>query len=131
MISWEMATVGHPLSDLANFTTPYVLAVDKGGPRYPPAFLPGATPGLPTEQQIIRWYAEVAGWDPAPDMTWGAAFGMFRSSIIMQGIAARYARRQASSANAKSYADMMQPFGEFTWTLIEKAKNSTRSKLRL
>lgn len=63
-------------------------------------------------------------------MTWGAAFGMFRSSIIMQGIAARYARRQASSANAKNYADMMQPFGEFAWTLVEKAKNPTRSKTR-
>ena len=49
----------------------------------------------------------------------------------MQGIAARYARRQASSANAKSYADMMQPFGEFAWTLVVKAKNSSKSKSRL
>jgi len=49
----------------------------------------------------------------------------------MQGIAARYARRQASSANAKSYADMMQPFGEFAWTLVVKAKNSAGSRSRL
>jgi aminoglycoside phosphotransferase (APT) family kinase protein len=126
-----MATIGHPLSDLANFTTPYALAKDKNGLRYHPGFIPGATPGLPTEQQIIQWYTEVAGWDPTPDMAWGTAFGIFRGSIIMQGIAARYARRQASSANAKSYADMMQPLGEFAWTLVEKAKNSTGRKSRL
>jgi aminoglycoside phosphotransferase (APT) family kinase protein len=126
-----MATIGHPLSDVINLTSQFVLALDRTGPRYHPGFVPGATPGLPSEQQIIRWYAEVAGWDPAPDLTWGAAFGMFRSSIIMQGIAARYALRQASSANAKSYAEMMQPFGEFAWTLVEKAKNSTRQKSRL
>ena len=126
-----MATIGHPLSDLANLLNPYVLAVDPQGPRGNPTFVPGATPGLPTEEQAIRWYAEVAGWDPAPDMTWGAAFGMLRSCVIMQGIAARYALRQASSANAKSYADMMLPFGELAWSLVEKVKVSSGTKSRL
>lgn len=126
-----MATIGHPLSDLINLTTPYVLALDQSAPQHHPSFVPGTTPGLPTERQITQWYTEVAGWDPTPDMTWGAAFGMFRSSIIMQGIAARYAMRQASSANAKSYAEMMRPFGEFAWTLVEKAKDSTRQNSRL
>jgi aminoglycoside phosphotransferase (APT) family kinase protein len=126
-----MATIGHPLSDLANLLNPYVLAINPQGPNGHPDFVPGATPGLPTEEQAINWYAEVARWNPAPDMTWGAAFGMLRSCVIMQGIAARYALRQASSANARSYAEMMIPFGELAWSLVEKAKDSGGPKPRL
>ena len=40
----------------------------------------------------------------------------------MQGIAARYALRQASSAKAKEYGVQMRPFAEFAWSLIEKLK---------
>jgi len=108
-----------------------VLAPSQYGLKGNLAFGPGATPGLPTEEQVLEWYAEVAGWDPAPEMTWGAAFGMFRSCIIMQGIAARYARRQASSANAGTYIGLIQPFGERAWDLVEKAMISTGHKSRL
>lgn len=126
-----MATIGHPLSDLANLTNPYVLAKNPTGPKGQPGFKEGATPGLPTEKQVTQWYTEVAGWDPSPDMTWAAAFGMLRSCVIMQGIAARYARRQASSANAKSYAEMMNPFGELAWSLVVQVKDSMGNKSRL
>jgi len=79
----------------------------------------------------MEWYAEIAGWNPAPEQPWGDAFGMFRSSIIAQGIAARYARRQASSAQAKSYGDARTGLGEFAWQLIEKLKEGKEDKARL
>jgi aminoglycoside phosphotransferase (APT) family kinase protein len=117
-----MATIGHPLSDLANLLTPYTTAAipiaEKSG-RAQVAFKPGNTEGLPTKSQNIAWYREVAGWDPAPDMTWGDAFGVYRGTIIMQGIAARYAMRVASSAKAQEYAVQMKPFAEVAWTLIQ------------
>ncbi|KAI9720443.1 MAG: hypothetical protein M1812_002949 [Candelaria pacifica] len=122
ILDWEMSTVGHPLSDLANLLSPYVLASEGNTFRHQPAFHPSTTPGLPTREQCIGWYREIAGWDPQPEMTWGDAFGTFRNSVIMQGIAARYARRQASSARAKEYAEQMCPSGEFTWSLVEKLK---------
>ena len=53
-------------------------------------------------------------------MLWGDAFGVFRGSIIMQGIAARHALRQASSERAREYAVQMAPFGEVGWNLVEK-----------
>ena len=40
----------------------------------------------------------------------------------MQGIAARYALRQASSEKAKEYAVLMGPFGEFAWDLLQHLK---------
>jgi aminoglycoside phosphotransferase (APT) family kinase protein len=117
-----MSTIGHPLSDLCNLLTPYTLvkfpvAVEIG--RGDRSFQPGATPGLPTKEQCVRWYLEAAGWDPTSEITWGDAFGVFRNSVIMQGIAARYALRQASSAKASEYGKHMAPFGEIGWSLVQ------------
>lgn len=130
--SWEMSTIGHPLSDLANLLTPYTTSTSelaRSIGRGNTAFLPGRTPGLPTKEECIAWYREVAGWDPAPDMTWGDAFGIYRGSIIMQGIAARYALRQASSARAIEYAVQMKPFAEVAWGLVQACKRERGAKL--
>lgn len=88
------------------------------------AFQPGVTVGLPSRDQLISWYAEVAGWDPKPDMTWGDAFGTYRAAIIMQGIAARYALRQASSPKAQEYGAQMGPFAEIAWDLVQEYKQT-------
>ena len=117
-----MSTIGHPLSDVVNLTMPFLTAAD--GPNPHKGFLPGATPGLPTKGQVMAWYTEVSGYNPEPDLLWGTAFGMYRSSVIMQGIAARYAVRQASSAKAKDYAAMMGPYGEQAYKIFLKANKS-------
>jgi aminoglycoside phosphotransferase (APT) family kinase protein len=91
-------------------------------------FQPGATSGLPTREQLIEWYAEVAGWDPRPDFTWGDAFTTYRSAIIMQGIAARYALRQASSAQAVEYAKGVKPYAEIAWGLVQEFKRGCEKK---
>lgn len=119
-----MSTIGHPLSDITNILNPYITA--SSGPNPHIGFIPGATPGLPTQDQVVSWYREVAGWNPEPDLTWGTAFSMFRQSVIMQGIAARVAQGQASSAEAKVYADSFRPFAEFAWGLILKAMGRAR-----
>lgn len=125
-----MSTIGHPLSDLMNMFTPYLTAY-ADTPRSQPGFKPGETPGLPTQNQVVKWYAEIAGWDPAPEVAWGAAFSMFRLTCIFQGIAARYAARQASSAQAKETGAMMHPWGEISWELVRKAKEANASKPKL
>ena len=128
--SWEMSTIGHPLSDIINLTMPFLTA--ETGPNAIPGFRPGATPGIPTLQEALKWYAEVKGYDPTPDLDWGSAFGMYRSSVIMQGIAARYAVRQASSEKAKDYADMMVPFGLTAYknfVKVREAKTESQAKL--
>ncbi|KAL8944759.1 MAG: hypothetical protein Q9211_000475 [Gyalolechia sp. 1 TL-2023] len=125
ILDWEMSTVGHPLSDLSNLLSPFVLALqplpEALASLTNSAFSPSATtPGLPSHSQCITWYAEVARWDPSPETGWGDAFGVFRNSAIMQGIAARYATRQASSARAGVYAAQMKPYGEFAWGLVDR-----------
>lgn len=120
-----MSTIGHPLSDLINLTMPFTFAA-RGASAYTASgssFREGATPGLPTQKQAIEWYREVAGWNPAPVLLWGEAFGMLRASCIMQGIAARYATRQASSEKAKDHGSMYQMFGDFAWIVVREAKD--------
>ena len=124
-----MSTVGHPLSDLSNLFSPFTFA---SVPEYRTKFF-GATnlerfvpdnlgPGLPSYKQAMEWYAEVARWNPKLDGKWGAAFGVFRNTVIMQGIAARYALRQATSAKAKEHGEKMGSFGEFAWLLVKQTR---------
>jgi aminoglycoside phosphotransferase (APT) family kinase protein len=127
-----MSTIGHPLSDLANALMPFSSARTVHGPpetRIPhaqAAFLPGATPGLPTLEQLASIYATAAGlgsgrWDGMDqELKWTLAFATFRLSAICQGIAARAAVRQASSANAQMLGNARGPVAELAWTLIQE-----------
>jgi len=128
-----MSTIGHPLSDLSNLIVPWTItsfSTDRRNSH--PAFAIGAqTPGLPTREQAIAWYAEVAGWEPAPELAWGTAFAMFRDSIIFQGIASRYAVRQASSVEALKVGQEMGPAAEICWQLVRRAKEGGKTKASL
>jgi len=150
-----MSTIGHPLSDLANMMTPFytapldstrVMNAHKG-------FLPGATPGLPTPQEIADLYFSTVAAQttsgtsssskPAQVMTesarererelqWAQAFNIFRQAAICQGIAARQAARQASSEVAARYANAREPLAEFAWELVQRvAGTSTEGKAKL
>lgn len=129
ILDWEMSTIGHPLSDVVNLTYGFFAAGIS--PLANDAFLPGKTPGLPRPDTILSWYTETAGWDPRSEMDWAIAFGVFRSSAILQGIAARYATRQASSEQAREYAVAFKPIGEKTFELIKKQKKLAGSKSKL
>lgn len=143
ILDWEMSTIGHPLSDVVNLLSPFTTATatladarnrDLDFPYFTNrgAFLPGATPGLPSQEELLDVYVRASGvYDPRSDMAWGAAFGMLRAAGILQGIAARVARRQASSAVAEKYAGSFVSLGELAWRMVEdeKAKEDVKGKL--
>lgn len=125
-----MATVGHPLSDVTNFMTQFFLSQAPGDTgSVAQAFKPGETPGLPQPDQIVKWYAAVAGYNPQPELNWGAAFSIYKLSGVLQGIAARYARRQASSAQAQIYAANRIPMAEYGWQLAQSAQKGSKAHL--
>ncbi|PHH61938.1 hypothetical protein CDD82_2068 [Ophiocordyceps australis] len=124
ILDWEMSTIGHPLSDVCNLLMPFYLAQDATISRLSSshaAMLPGRTPGLPPPPQLLAWYARVSGYDAAPDLKWGMAFNLFKMAAVFQGIAARYAQRQASSAQAKQVGEMRRPTAELAWKLAQEA----------
>ncbi|KAF4122637.1 putative kinase, aminoglycoside phosphotransferase (APT) family [Geosmithia morbida] len=116
LLDWEMSTIGHPLSDLANMMNPYYMT---------PGFFPSdSSPGLPSPDALMGWYADVAGWDPRPEADWAKAFSIFRLSAIAQGIAARVVRKQASSAQAKRYATIFPSLGVLAWNMVEERRST-------
>ncbi|RYP43730.1 hypothetical protein DL768_009737 [Monosporascus sp. mg162] len=129
ILDWEMSTLGHPLSDLANLLQPIygtgpgmVVASRSRSPSSRPAAASAAAEGLPDPETVVSWYRDAAGWDPAPEIAWALAFSVFRLSAICQGIAARVATRQASSESARRHAEAMGPLAETAWAMVQKAQ---------
>lgn len=126
-----MSTIGHPLSDLANLLQPWqnVVTMSPESPLANPGFLPGATPGMPTLEELQAAYHVVANMHGnegsqstaearARELRWAQAFSTFRLAAICQGIAARHAQRQASSAMAERVATMRNPLAEGAWRIV-------------
>jgi aminoglycoside phosphotransferase (APT) family kinase protein len=124
-----MSTIGHPLSDFSNLQTPYINAQYPISPDQS-TFTSNLHPGLPPRDQTVRWYTKHAGWDPSADAGWGDAFACLRNAVIMQGIAARLARRQASSEKAKEYAGQMPALGRVAWMLVEEERGRRKGGKR-
>ncbi|KAG0127198.1 kinase-like domain-containing protein [Tuber indicum] len=122
ILDWELSTIGHPLSDVSNLLSPYQLALEAGASVMfgeTKGLIPGATPGLPSRQQVIEWYAQASGWNILPsEMYWGDAFGFCRNAVIVQGITARAARRQASSAKAGTYSERTPKLVALAWKYV-------------
>ena len=103
VLDWELATIGHPLSDLAYFCLPY---------RQPFAELGGFVGidregmGLPAEEELLARYAEKTGRDGIEDWPVYMAFSFFRIAAIVQGVAARAALGNVSSASADAGRDL-------------------------
>lgn len=64
----------------------------------------------------------------ARELLWAEAFGIYRGAVIMQGIAARYAQRQASSEKAMVYGSAMAPQAEIAWAFVREVMARSRSQ---
>lgn len=129
-----MSTIGHPLSDLASLTTPFLIAGSSLGVKNSqgqPIFQDGVTPGIPDYETILKWYGEEVGQDVDGEAEWAGAFAIFKCALITQGIAARRALRQTSSAKSEGYADQMVPYSELTYRMVQKLKDQEKSKSKI
>lgn len=73
VLDWELATIGHPLADLAHVLSNYLH----------PTFVP--TPGTPTFEEAQKMYCEAVGRPyPIPGFAFCCAFSAFRMGVIAQ-----------------------------------------------
>jgi aminoglycoside phosphotransferase (APT) family kinase protein len=123
ILDWELSTLGHPLSDLCNIISPYLLANNPDATLSPDAhkFFPGETPGLPTKEEAISIYEKAVGWT-VEGIKWGEAFTLARNSVITQGISARSAMRQASSERAGEYEALTPKLADLVTKLVKEDK---------
>lgn len=103
VLDWELCTLGSPLADLANLTQPWAIDT-KHFQNATSNFnlftgFKGANKDVPIPREDLeREYCRLANQEyPIKEMPFARSWMLFRLSVISQGVAARYARRQASS----------------------------------
>jgi aminoglycoside phosphotransferase (APT) family kinase protein len=127
ILDWELCTLGSPLADLANITQPW--AVDA---RHIPKDsmiteftiirpFKNATKDVPIPlEDLEREYCRLANQPyPIKEMVFARSWMVFRLAIISQGIAARYARRQASSEKAFIHPHIFPLIGQLAKSILE------------
>lgn len=95
VLDWELATIGDPLMDLGSALAYWVDRDDDdmfASLRRQPSNLPG----MPTRSEFISRYLEQSKL-PCESFTFYEIFGLFRLSVIIQQIWARYRAGQTSN----------------------------------
>ncbi|WP_217642996.1 phosphotransferase family protein [Litoreibacter janthinus] len=98
LLDWELATLGHPLADLAYQCMQWRLPYE-GGMRGLGG-LDRAELGLPTERNYIARYCAQRGITPPENWPFYLVFSYFRLTAILQGVVARAQGGNASNPEA-------------------------------
>jgi len=122
ILDWELATLGHPLGDLAYSTGAYFLPSD--GPLL--RGLSGvdlAAAGIPDRAHFVARYAHAAGRDALPDLDFFLAFSFFRLAAILQGVYARSIQGNASADSAGVIGAMAPRLAEIGWSIASGVRD--------
>ena len=117
ILDWELATIGHPMADLAYLASFYRLPQD-GDPFKGLGGADLAALGLPTETELVGRYCEGVG-RPFPEDDWPfyLAFSLFRSASIGWGVYDRSRRGNAADQRAHLYGQMFRTCAEASWRI--------------
>jgi aminoglycoside phosphotransferase (APT) family kinase protein len=115
VLDWELATLGHPLADLAFSALAWRSRPEEyGGIKG----LDLAALGIPTEAAYLAHYYRSRRQPVAPLQPFHTAFALFRFAVIFEGIAARARRGTAAAANAASVGELSLAFARLGAELI-------------
>ncbi|CAL1126813.1 unnamed protein product [Cladocopium goreaui] len=123
VVDWELSTIGHPMSDLANLCLPYHLGEFGKVVDYPPM---GGDGGI-SEEEVLRSYCQAAGVEyPIDHWSFYTAFACFRLAVIIQGVAMRTSRGSASdgTGNVKMQSEAADSMCSLALSIMRKAFGS-------
>jgi aminoglycoside phosphotransferase (APT) family kinase protein len=116
VLDWELATIGHPLADLAYACMPYHLPHGVAGVRGVEG-LDLAAHGIPTEAEQLERYRQARGLAPIDDWPVFVAFSLFRTAAILQGVYARALQGNASNSDALNVGRRAGLIAERGWAV--------------
>lgn len=129
VLDWELSTIGHPLSDVANLLQPFYVPASSDAGMLGFKNSKEALP-VPEADELMQVYCAKLGQAyPIERWLFAVTFSFFRLSVILQGIAARVARKQASSAQAKSYASRFKQVAQLGLDIVDEGNLDNSSKL--
>lgn len=116
VLDWELATIGHPLADIAQHMIAWRLPPD---PYRGLAALDLAALGIPAERDYLALYAERAGLGAIDPEGWSfaLAFALFRNAAIRQGVLRRALDGNASSAAAAVHGTRARDVAALGWRI--------------
>ncbi|KAJ1970306.1 hypothetical protein IWQ62_000033 [Dispira parvispora] len=125
ILDWELSTLGHPSSDLANLLMPF--NTDHNSTHVALRGFIGATSdivrGLPTQTDLLARYTGRTGMQVQKYWYFSVAFAFFRLAVISQGIAARIMKKQASSAQAELYGQAFPEVMRLALKIMDKRQS--------
>jgi aminoglycoside phosphotransferase (APT) family kinase protein len=120
VLDWELATLGHPLADLAYCCMPYHLPAGVAGVKGLVG-LDLAAEGLPPESRFLAAYRERVGRQRIEHWNFFLAFSLFRLAAILQGVYHRALQGNASNADALEVGQRAGILAEAGWRLAQDA----------
>lgn len=123
VVDWELSTIGHPMSDLANLCLPYHLGDFGKVVDYPQL---GGESGI-SEEEVLQAYCQASGVKyPIDHWSFYVAFACFRLAVIIQGVAMRTSRGSASdgSGNVQKQAEAADSMCSLAVDIMQKAFGS-------
>lgn len=105
VLDWELSTIGHPLADLAYLCLHYHISSAIPGENESPGPDDYTALAIPNEAAMLARYCEQTQRKGIPEWPVFLAFACFRLAAIVQGVAARAAQGNVSSASADPEKD--------------------------
>ena len=118
VLDWELATIGHPLGDLAYCCSTYHLPASSGRGF---AVSDLSSLGIPSEAQFLEDYRRRTGRDDIPDWTFFLVFSLFRSAAILAGVYRRSVDGQGVDARMAQAKEAYQDIAASAWALAQRS----------
>lgn len=116
VLDWELATIGHPLADLAYLCVGHHLPQAEGG--Y--AGLDLAAEGIPTQDALVERYCQAAERPLPREFNRYVVFSMFRSASICAGVYKRALDGNAADPRALGFLERFHTIAEAGWALAQR-----------
>jgi aminoglycoside phosphotransferase (APT) family kinase protein len=115
VLDWELATIGHPLADLAYNCLIWHLPPELTG------IMGVAAPGLPDERDYVATYCRRTGREAVPELPYFIAFSMFRWAAIAAGVQRRALDGNAADARGMEAGAKYRGLAERGWEIAQRA----------
>ena len=119
VLDWELSTIGHPIADLAYQCMQWRLPNELGH-QQGLGGIDRTSLGIPTEQEYVKRYCERIGNDRVDNWTFHLALSFFRLAAIVQGVAKRAEQGNASSAEATTIGQLVDPLANLALETISE-----------
>ncbi|HVJ54580.1 MAG TPA: phosphotransferase [Aliidongia sp.] len=123
VLDWELATIGHPIADLAYNCMNYH-STQGSGRGFADADLPSL--GIPTEEEYLASYCRRTGRESVPHWYFYLAFAHFRIAAILAGVYRRGLDGNASDRQAVERGAAYTMMAEAAWSIAQRARAGSK-----